>query len=407
MQRQILHLDSDVAAALETKQILTSNGFEVITCSSLGEALAALAVTPVQIILTEIHLEGSEPGRVIEALRKQRPDAVILILTSQPERRTGPDRRLGHIFEFITKPFAPAALVGHLRRAFAFYEEKLKETRINAESEERLRARLEWLIWKHQTKLSVLENYLSLINNVKFSLAQGAGVEVLCNLIELIEVTAEKKEGKIEVAADVYESLLHAARSAGAWMEGLDRMSSVLKHVSRQKGDPIAVLPSVHSAAAAVEPLRKVKMNKLLIEGIPEVQVNVPRDLLELVMRELLTNAFKYSPERSTINVTAHRAGNSLSVSVINDILPVRGGLEGLPREYEHTVFEPFFRLNNSYDERFRNEELGLGFGLPIVAHVLTSFSGKIDLYETTDYSQDLTPRRRIVAEVVLALAQA
>lgn len=405
MQKQILHLDSDVTVTEETKQILNTNGFEVISCSSLGEALAALAVAPVQIILTEIHIEGSEPGRVIEALRKQRPDAVVLILTSQPERRTGPDRRLGHIFEFITKPVPAAALVGHLRRAFAFYEEKLKETRVNAESEERLRARLEWLIWKHQTKLSVLENYLSLINNVKFSLAQGAGVEVLCNLIELIEVSAEKKDGKIEVPADVYESLLHSARSAQTWMEGLDRMAGILKLVSRQKADPIEVLPCVQSAAAAVEALRKVKNHRLQVEGIPDAQVNLPRYLFELVLRELLTNAFKYSPERSTVNVTAHRAGNSLSVSVLNDILPVRGGLEGVPSQYEHTVFEPFFRLNNSYDERFRNEELGLGFGLPIVAHVLTTFSGKIDLYETTDYSQDLTPRRRIVAEVVLAMA--
>lgn len=404
MQKQILHLDSDVSVSTEIQQILNANGFEVISCSSLGEALAALAVAPVQIILTEIHIEGSEPGRVIEALRKQRPDAVILILTSQEERRTGPDRRLGHIFEFITKPAPAAALVGHLRRAFAFYEEKLKETRVNAESEERLRARLEWLIWKHQTKLSVLENYLSLINNVKFSLAQGAGVEVLTNLIELIEVTAEKRDGKIEVTADIFESLLHGARSARTWMDGLDRMSGVLKHVAKQKADPIDVLPCIESSARSVEHLRKVKNHRLQIEGIPPVQVSVPRDLFELVVRELLTNAFKYSPEMSLVNVTAHRAGNSLSVSVLNDILPVRGGLEGVPREYEHTVFEPFFRLNNSYDERFRGEELGLGFGLPIVSHVLTTFSAKIDLYETTDYSQDLTPRRRIVAEVVLPL---
>ncbi len=144
----------------------------------------------------------------------------------------------------------------------------------------------------------------------------------------------------------------------------------------------------------------------MFVEEIPDVCVSGHREGLALCMRELLTNAFKYSPPKSAVHVTTYRSGNALSIVVLNDVEFSRGRNSGVPREMENTVFEPFFRIHNTYDERFRAEELGMGIGLTIVQNILNQLGGGIYVYEINDHASGSSPARRVAAELILNTVQ-
>jgi signal transduction histidine kinase len=84
-------------------------------------------------------------------------------------------------------------------------------------------------------------------------------------------------------------------------------------------------------------------------------------------LRNLVANASTYGPERSTIGVTASRAGNRLALAV-SDEGP------GVPEEDLARIFERFYRVDKS---RARDPG-GTGLGLAIVRHLVELHGGKV-----------------------------
>ncbi|MEM7183442.1 MAG: ATP-binding protein [Spirochaetota bacterium] len=127
-------------------------------------------------------------------------------------------------------------------------------------------------------------------------------------------------------------------------------------------------------------------------------------DFLDLAFREVLVNACKYSPENSTINIYSYVRESYISILFMNSILQYTRGVSGVPMEMEHEVFEPFFRINNVYDERFLSEEFGLGLGLTIVRDGIHKLGGRIYLYEVNDnVTNDISVQRKVITELILA----
>lgn len=88
---------------------------------------------------------------------------------------------------------------------------------------------------------------------------------------------------------------------------------------------------------------------------------------LERIVSELLTNACKYSPANSTINVTASVVLTNLEIQVSNS------GVE-IPSQELERIFQPFYRYSrpNSWDYR------GTGLGLALVKKLVQCLGGKI-----------------------------
>ncbi len=402
----ILHLDSDEEYRRSLGGLLEMNGHKVCSAASLGEALEAVSRHPVKVVLTEIELPDVTTEQIIDALHRQNPSAALIVLTSRPERRAGNDRRLGRVFEFLEKSEAPHALLSHLDRAKEFHRQHAESTASEGESEAKLRSKLEWLIWKQQTKLRVVDNYATLVNNVKHSVSQGAGLDVICTLIDLLAAGVQEKDGQTVIQPEVLPALLQASSSARKWLEGVDRMLEIV-HRLRVRARGAASIPAIiEKAVRDVEKLRGQKEQTIHLGRLLDCSAALPADSLEICVRELLTNAFKFSPEGSLIEVATHRTGNAVSISVMNDVMTMDGSVDGIPEGMEETIFEPLVRLNNSYDERFREEELGMGFGLAVVQNLVSAAGGRVYAREIRDYSKDFLPRRRILAEMVLPLAE-
>jgi two-component system sensor histidine kinase KdpD len=102
-----------------------------------------------------------------------------------------------------------------------------------------------------------------------------------------------------------------------------------------------------------------------VIERVPaDLSVNADRDLLSLAIRQLLDNAIKYSPETSTIEVSAQTNGE-IEIAVHNSG-------SSIPEREQARVFERYFRGGDA------RQLPGTGMGLAIVAQIARAHGGSV-----------------------------
>jgi signal transduction histidine kinase len=120
----------------------------------------------------------------------------------------------------------------------------------------------------------------------------------------------------------------------------------------------IALLPVIGEVEGVVQPVLAQREQRLrtLIRG--EAQpVLADRRRLAQILINLVLNASKYSPARTTIDVVVWHRGHAARIAVAD-----RG--PGIPRAYRERIFEPFFRVVDGDDG---GKTQGDGLGLAIV----------------------------------------
>jgi two-component system sensor histidine kinase KdpD len=114
-----------------------------------------------------------------------------------------------------------------------------------------------------------------------------------------------------------------------------------------------------------------------LMPGAPErnIQVNVPAELpevsvdgelIEVVLRQLIDNAVKYSPPESPVLVSAEPSDGRVIVSVAD-------GGPGIPEAEQTRIFEKFHRAEASHQQI-----PGAGMGLAIAREIVHAHGGEI-----------------------------
>ena len=98
-------------------------------------------------------------------------------------------------------------------------------------------------------------------------------------------------------------------------------------------------------------------------------RVDLDRAAFVDALLNLLSNAHKYSPETSPIEVTVTTAPGVVRGSVAD-----RG--IGIPRREHRAIFQKFYRV----DERLSSSVEGSGLGLSIVGHVMSGHGGRVEV---------------------------
>jgi signal transduction histidine kinase len=105
-----------------------------------------------------------------------------------------------------------------------------------------------------------------------------------------------------------------------------------------------------------------------LLSGTPELPLDIDRDKLRIVFRNLLENAFKYSLTDSRPVQISIAADDHTAVVRVTDDGP------GIPADDVSSVFEPFFRVDRSRSKKTG----GYGLGLSICKRIVDAHGGSI-----------------------------
>jgi signal transduction histidine kinase len=119
-----------------------------------------------------------------------------------------------------------------------------------------------------------------------------------------------------------------------------------------------------------VRPAKSRQALRGVIEENLELCVPATRDLLKIILGNLVHNAIKYSPPRTTVSVTAQAEGSEVHILV-------RDQGYGIEPEELEKIFDEFYRTRAAR----QLERDGTGLGLPIVKRAVESLAGRISVY--------------------------
>jgi len=129
--------------------------------------------------------------------------------------------------------------------------------------------------------------------------------------------------------------------------------------------DAHPVVPVLRAACETCHAKADAKSITLDIAAEP-LSAHVVPTLLEQALVNLIDNAIKYSPPRTTVRITAEPRDDQVVIAVADEG-------RGIEPEHLPRVFERFYRT-----DRARSRQLGgTGLGLSIVKHIAESLGGK------------------------------
>ena len=108
---RVLLVDDDEAVREMMKDGLTRKKFEVVTASSVKEALALIATESFDVLITDLHMPDPGDGlTVVTAMRHSQPGALTLLVSGYPDVQSAMAAILLQADEIIVKPFEIAGL---------------------------------------------------------------------------------------------------------------------------------------------------------------------------------------------------------------------------------------------------------------------------------------------------------
>jgi len=102
---RILLVDDNDAVRTTMQQVLELNNFEVVSASSVNEALSHIAAEKFDVLLCDLHMPGRGDGlTVVSAMRHANAKAVTLVFSGYPEMKEALSAILVQADEILVKP---------------------------------------------------------------------------------------------------------------------------------------------------------------------------------------------------------------------------------------------------------------------------------------------------------------
>lgn len=128
------------------------------------------------------------------------------------------------------------------------------------------------------------------------------------------------------------------------------------------------IVKLLHEIVNAQKIISDKKSIKVVCERIPKDQImlSFDKEKISNVFQNIIDNAIKYSPTKSTIKIGCKKRAGEIVFSVADSGV-------GIPKDQQHKIFERFFRADN-----VASTQGGTGLGLYIAKYIVDRHGGKI-----------------------------
>ena len=243
-------------------------------------------------------------------------------------------------------PFATSFLVawlGTLTAASYYHLVVRRSLRVEQASRERYQQAMHFVTHEMRTPLSAIQGSSELISRYPLTEEKRQQIALLIN--------SESKR-----LARMVEIFLNVERLSAGQME--------------LKREAINVKEMMEICVERVRPLAERKHIGMTLEPILEgLNLTGDRELMEYACYNLLTNAVKYSPQRTEVTASAWGQDTLVRIAVKDQGI-------GMDHKEVKQIFQKFYRTKKAEE----SGEAGTGIGLSIVQQIVEQHGGKIEV---------------------------
>ena len=218
-----------------------------------------------------------------------------------------------------------------------------RNLRVEQASRERYQQAMHFVTHEMRTPLSAIQGSSELISRYSLTEEKRQQIALLIN--------SESKR-----LARMVEIFLNVERLSAGQME--------------LKREAIPVKEMMEICVERVRPLAERKHIGITLEPIPEdLNLTGDRELMEYACYNLLTNAVKYSPQRTEVTASAWRDDALVRIAVKDQGI-------GMDQKEVKQIFQKFYRTKKAEE----SGEAGTGIGLSIVQQIVEQHGGRIEV---------------------------
>lgn len=332
-RRACLLLVDDTPANIDILVGLLQGEYE-LKIANRGERALKLCENPgpIDLILLDVMMPGMDGFEVCQRLRADPAtrEIPVLFLTAKSEVDDIVQGLAAGGNDYLTKPFRPEELQARIRTHLLVRSQRLEIEQANRDLRELLH------IISHD-----VSNHFTVLQ-MGFELG-GKDLEDLMPMMQ------------------------------AAVRNGIN-VTAMVRELRRSQDKEMTLEPVLLSAAVAESQLlMQTKLGakdiKLAVE-VPAVRVQAEAcSLVNSVLNNLLTNAIKFSPRGSSIELSARVEGTQVCLTVRDH------GIGMTPEVLAH-----LFDLGKSHSRPGTDGETGTGFGMPLVQRFVTQFGGRLEV---------------------------
>lgn len=120
----VLCVDDDPEMVASVARFLRLDGYEVVTCTSPGQALAVLGARGVAVMVSDYEMPEMNGVELAVKARRLQPETVRVLLTGRGTLDTALEGiNIGEVYRFLAKPFDPDVLRREVAAAVAHHAE--------------------------------------------------------------------------------------------------------------------------------------------------------------------------------------------------------------------------------------------------------------------------------------------
>lgn len=341
----VLIVDDVPTNVMLVQAILKKEGYRLLTCDSGAKALRLAHDKHPNLILLDIMMPEMDGYEVLQHL-KSNPDTndipVIIMSALSDMQSIVKGYQLGAT-EYVTKPFQREELVKRVAHRFELFSIK------------RIKQELENTIESRDTLYSVIAH----------DLRSPLGSLKMMNNAILMMVD------KDQVSPEVFEMLQMMNKTSEEIFQLLDNLLKWAKNRLNKQSiykQQVDINSIVSSTADIFIPMAAQKGISIVIDGLDkELMGSVDIDMVKTIVRNLVSNAVKFSYEKGTITISTKTDGNFVIVSV-------KDSGKGIKAEDQGKLL----KQNTHFTSYGTNNEKGSGLGLMLCKDFVEQMGGKL-----------------------------